>query len=99
MPRSLFLIAVVAAGALGAPIAAAQRSLVVHCSHAADACELANRTRNLILPANAMATIRPEAARFADVAMLDVDPAKFGQPEERRRLLARWQREIGDTLR
>ncbi|MEO8508809.1 MAG: ABC transporter substrate-binding protein [Betaproteobacteria bacterium] len=64
-----------------------------------NAQELANRTRNLILPANAMATIRPEAARFADVAMLDVDPAKFGQPEERRRLLARWQREIGDALR
>ncbi len=64
-----------------------------------NAQELANSTRNLILPANAMATIRPEAARFADVAMLDVDPAKFGQPEERRRLLARWQREIGDTLR
>jgi iron(III) transport system substrate-binding protein len=64
-----------------------------------NAQELANRTRNLIIPANASATIRPEAARFANVATLDVDPAKFGQPEERRRLLARWQREIGDALR
>jgi hypothetical protein len=24
---------------------------------------------------------------------------KFGQPDERRRLLARWQREIGDASR
>jgi len=61
--------------------------------------ELANRTRNLIIPANASATIRPEAARFAGVATLDVDPARFGQPDERRRLLARWQREIGDAVR
>ena len=58
--------------------------------------ELANRTRNLIIPANAGATIRPEAARYAQVATLDVDPMRFGQPEERKRLLARWQREIGD---
>jgi iron(III) transport system substrate-binding protein len=61
--------------------------------------ELANRTRNLIIPANASATIRPERARFAQVATLDVDPMKFGQPEERKRLLARWQREIGDALK
>ncbi|MEO8754517.1 MAG: ABC transporter substrate-binding protein [Casimicrobiaceae bacterium] len=61
--------------------------------------ELANRTRNLIIPANAAAVVRPEAARFAQVATLDVDPSKFGRPEERRRLLARWQREIGDAVR
>jgi iron(III) transport system substrate-binding protein len=61
--------------------------------------ELANRTRNLIIPANATAVIKPEAARFVQVATLDVDPSKYGQPEERRRLLARWQREIGDALR
>ena len=61
--------------------------------------ELANRTRNLIVPANAKADIRPEARAFADVRTLDVDPIKFGDPEERRRLLTRWQREIGDSLR
>ena len=33
---------------------------------------------NLIIPANAAATIRPEAARFAQVETLDVDPLKFG---------------------
>lgn len=61
--------------------------------------ELANQTKNLIVPANAAATIRPEAARFAQAAALDVDPMRFGQPDERKRLLARWQREIGDKLR
>ena len=61
--------------------------------------ELANRTRNLLVPAHARAEIRPEAAAFANVRTLDVDPVKFGNPEERRRLLARWQREIGDSLR
>lgn len=63
------------------------------------AMELANRTRNLIIPANAQAALRPEAARFADARTLDVDPARFGNPDERKRLLARWQREIGDAPR
>ncbi len=61
--------------------------------------EIANHTRSLILPANASATVRPEAARFAEVKTLGVDPHKFGRPEERRRLLGRWQREIGDMMR
>jgi iron(III) transport system substrate-binding protein len=61
--------------------------------------EVANRTRNLILPANRSADIRPEAARYANVPTVDVDPAKFGAPTERRRLLARWQKEIGDAVR
>jgi len=64
-----------------------------------NAQELANQTRNLIIPANAQATMRPEAARYAQIATVDVDPLKFGNPEERRRLLARWQREIGDVAR
>jgi iron(III) transport system substrate-binding protein len=64
-----------------------------------DAQELANRTRNLLLPANRAAAIRPEAARYAGAKMADVDPARFGAPDERKRLLARWQREIGDAPR
>ena len=118
-------LAVEAFGMAGA--CAATRSLVVHCSHDADACEPAARTlerdmgiatsiarkptgeycaqalashkRNHILPARAAATIRPQAARFAQAATLDVDPMRFGQPDERKRLLARWQREIGDAIR
>lgn len=64
-----------------------------------EAQELANRTRNLILPSNRLAEVRPEAARYATARVVDVDPAKFGNPDERRHLLARWQREIGDSLR
>jgi hypothetical protein len=29
--------------------------------------------------------------------VVNVDPAKFGSPAEKKRLLARWQREIGDA--
>ena len=64
-----------------------------------DAQEIANRTRNLLLPAHRGATIRPEAARYAAAKTVDVDPARFGAPDERKRLLARWQREIGDATR
>jgi len=61
--------------------------------------ELANRTKNLLLPAHAKAEIRAEAAAFANVKTVDVDPVKFGDPDLRKRLLARWQREIGDSLK
>jgi iron(III) transport system substrate-binding protein len=61
--------------------------------------ELANRTRNLLLPAHKAAAIRPEAARYANASVIDVDAAKFGAPAEKKRLLARWQNEIGDALR
>jgi iron(III) transport system substrate-binding protein len=61
--------------------------------------ELANRTRNLLVPAHARAEIRAEAAAFANAKTLDVDPSKFGDPDLRKRLLARWQREIGDSLK
>jgi iron(III) transport system substrate-binding protein len=64
-----------------------------------NAQELANRTRNLILPANRYADVRPEAARFANARVVDLDPARFGAPAEKKRLLARWQREIGDAPR
>jgi iron(III) transport system substrate-binding protein len=62
-----------------------------------NAQELANRTRNLILPANRAAEVRPEAARYNSAPTVDVDPAKFGAPADKKRLLARWQREIGDA--
>ena len=61
--------------------------------------ELANRTRNLLIPAHTKAVIQREAAVFANVKTVDVDPAKFGDPDVRRRLLARWQKEIGDSLK
>jgi len=60
--------------------------------------ELANQTRNLILPANRLAEVRPEAARYNAAPTVDVDAAKLGAPAEKKRLLARWQREIGDAL-
>jgi iron(III) transport system substrate-binding protein len=60
--------------------------------------ELANRTRNLLLPAHRDAEIRPEAARYANAALVEIDPT-FGAPAEKRRLLARWQKEVGDLRR
>jgi len=60
--------------------------------------ELANQTRNLILPANRLADVRPEAARYNAAPTVDVDAAKLGAPAEKKRLLARWQREIGDAM-
>lgn len=59
--------------------------------------ELANRTRNLILPANRSAEVRPEAARYANAKIVGIDFEKLSAPAEKKRLLARWQKEIGDA--
>jgi hypothetical protein len=49
---------------------------------------------------NASATIRPEAARFAQAKTLDVDPLKFGQPRSASGLLERWQkRSVSERVR
>jgi iron(III) transport system substrate-binding protein len=61
--------------------------------------ERANRTRNLILPANRYAEVRLEAARYASARVIEIDMARLGAPAEKKRLLARWQREIGDAPR
>ncbi|MBK9116835.1 MAG: hypothetical protein IPM22_14720 [Betaproteobacteria bacterium] len=91
------LVALAAAAALLAVPAAAAPRAPRDRAPAQSAQELANRTKHLSMPAHA-AAVRPEAARFAQAATLDVDPAKFGPPEERQRL-ARRQRAIGDAAR
>lgn len=47
------------------------------------------------LPSNKNAEVPKESPRFQDIKMIDYDFAKFGDPETRKRLLTRWDKEIG----
>ena len=46
-------------------------------------------------PSNAEAPIPKEAPKMADIKLIDYDFAKFGGSAERKRLLTRWDAEIG----
>jgi iron(III) transport system substrate-binding protein len=47
------------------------------------------------LPSNKSAEIPKEAPRFEDITLIDYDFKTFGDPEKRKALLERWDREIG----
>ncbi|WP_422377873.1 ABC transporter substrate-binding protein [Roseibium sp.] len=47
------------------------------------------------LPSNKAAEVPPEAPKFEDIKLIDYDFATYGNPETRKNLLERWDREIG----
>jgi iron(III) transport system substrate-binding protein len=47
------------------------------------------------LPSNKSAEIPKEAPRFEDIKLIDYDFKTYGDPEKRKALLERWDREIG----
>ncbi|MDI7864638.1 ABC transporter substrate-binding protein [Rhizobiaceae bacterium n13] len=47
------------------------------------------------LPSNKSAEIPKEAPRFEDIKLIDYDFKTFGDPEKRKALLERWERDIG----
>ena len=47
------------------------------------------------LPSNKAAAVPPEAPKFEDIKLTDYDFATYGNPDTRKGLLERWDREIG----
>ena len=56
-------------------------------------------TKQFQTPANLAAPLPDGAPRFADVKLIDYDFAKYGSTTERKRLLERWDRDIGSLPR
>jgi len=46
------------------------------------------------LPSNRNAAVPPQAPRFENIKLIDYDFAKWGNAEERNRLLAKWDKEV-----
>ena len=46
------------------------------------------------VPANKAVSLPPDIHKMVDAKLIDYDFAKFGEPAERTRLLARWDREV-----
>lgn len=51
------------------------------------------------LPSNTKVALPAEAPKFANIKFIDYNFAKYGKSEERKRLLARWDKEVGSLAK
>jgi len=65
----------------------------------AKAQALGAQAKQFQIPSNVSAPISPLAPKLADVKLIDYDFAKYGHAAERKRLLERWDREVGSQAR
>ena len=65
----------------------------------AGAQQIAGETKQFQLPSNRNAAQPPEAPRFADMKLIDYDQMKYGSVAERKRLIARWEKEVNTSGR
>jgi len=56
---------------------------------------LMREAKSFQLPSNKNAEVPKEAPRFEDIKLIDYDFVTYGDPEKRKSLLERWDREIG----
>jgi iron(III) transport system substrate-binding protein len=61
----------------------------------ADAQKLGAEAGQFQFPSNMEAPIPEQAPKMADVKLIDYDFAKYGSSDERKRLLLKWDAEIG----
>ena len=65
----------------------------------AQAQEIGATANSYQVPSNVDAATPPEAPDLGDIKLIDYDFARFGSSEERKRLLERWDAEIGSLSR
>ncbi|MFS8087162.1 MAG: extracellular solute-binding protein, partial [Acidobacteriota bacterium] len=65
----------------------------------ADAQKIAAQTKQFQLPSNRNAPQPSESPRFADMKLIDYDQAKYGSVAERKRLIARWDKEVNSAVK
>ncbi len=62
---------------------------------AAEAQALAARAKSYQVPSNRNAPVPARAPRLAEIKLIDYDFGKYDQSAERKRLIERWEREVG----
>jgi len=60
-----------------------------------EAQKLGAQAKQFQVPSNKATPLPPEAPKFADMKLIDYDQAKYGKSAERKRLIARWDTEVG----
>ncbi len=59
--------------------------------------KLGSDAKQYQVPSNKGSALPAQAPRFADIKLIDYNFAKYGSAIERKRLIARWDKEIGST--
>jgi iron(III) transport system substrate-binding protein len=65
----------------------------------AEAQALASRAKSYQVPSNRNAPVPARAPRLTEIKLIDYDFARYGQSTERKRLIERWEREVGSQPR
>jgi iron(III) transport system substrate-binding protein len=68
-------------------------------SLSADAQNLAKQAKSFQVPSNRAASAPPQAPRLEDMKLIDYDFAKYGTSTERKRIVDRWEKEVGSLPR
>jgi iron(III) transport system substrate-binding protein len=58
---------------------------------------LAAQAKSYQLPSNVGSPVSPLSPKPAEIKLIDYNFAKYGASAERKRLLERWEREVGST--
>jgi len=61
----------------------------------APAQEIGGATKQFQVPSNRSTKVNPLAPDFSKIKLIDYDSAKYGASAERKRLIDRWEREVG----
>ncbi|MFI4951765.1 MAG: extracellular solute-binding protein, partial [Burkholderiales bacterium] len=59
--------------------------------------KLAAQAKSFQLPSNVGSAVSPLSPKPAEIKLIDYNFAKYGSSAERKRLLERWEREVGST--
>jgi len=60
-----------------------------------EAQALGAKSKQFQVPSNKATPIPPEAPKFSEIKLIDYDQAKYGKSAERKRLIQRWDNEVG----
>ncbi len=60
-----------------------------------EAQKLEAQAKQFQVPSNKATPLPPEAPKFADMKLIDYDQAKYGKSAVRKRLIAKWDTEVG----
>jgi iron(III) transport system substrate-binding protein len=60
-----------------------------------EAQKLGAEAKQFQVPSNRATPLPPEAPKFADMKLIDYDQARYGKSAERKRLIAKWDAEVG----
>jgi iron(III) transport system substrate-binding protein len=61
-----------------------------------EAQKLGAQAKQFQVPSNKATPLPPEAPKFSEIKLIDYDQAKYGKSAERKRLISRWDNEVGN---